>query len=100
MMSHEKTATIEAVESLIQYKFKDSALLWEALNTKPVVTPGLPVPPEGNKRLAVIGDSVLQLALAEGWYKGNTSRGGSHVASYQYLVAHTRLRTLVHQDHL
>lgn len=99
MLSPQKAATIEAVESLIQYKFKDSALLWEALNIKPVITPGLPVPPEGNKRLAVIGDSVLQLALAEEWYKGDTSRGGSHTAPFGYHVTHTQSRPLGHEDH-
>lgn len=94
MLSHQKAATIEAAESLIQYKFKDSALLWEALNTGPVLTPGLPVPPEGNKRLAVIGDTVLQLALAEDWYRGGTSRGGSDIAPLREHLAHTSLRTL------
>ncbi len=95
MQSSQEAATIEAVESLIQYKFKDSALLWEALNTRPVITLGLPVPLEGSKRLAVIGDSVLQLALAEDWYKGNTSRGESHGAPSRFIIAHARLRTLV-----
>ena len=29
----------------------------------------------GNKRLAVIGATVLQLLLAEKWYSGGTARG-------------------------
>lgn len=77
MITDKKTAAIEAVETLIQYKFKETELLWEALNTGPVASPGQLARPngDGNKRLAVIGDSVLQLALAEDWYKGGTSRG-------------------------
>lgn len=77
MVTDKKTAAIEAVETLIQYKFKETELLWEALNTGPVASLGQLARPDGdgNKRLAVIGDSVLQLALAEDWYKGGTSRG-------------------------
>ncbi|KAL6717660.1 hypothetical protein ACLMJK_005575 [Lecanora helva] len=63
-------AIVEAVETLIQYKFKDPALLWEALQTKSAAG----TEPDGNKRLAVVGDSVLSLCLAEDWYRGTTSR--------------------------
>lgn len=51
-----KIAAIEAVETLIQYKFNHSALLWEALQC-----PSSPdsTHPNGNKRLAIIGDTVL-----------------------------------------
>ncbi|KAM0794753.1 ribonuclease III domain-containing protein [Usnea florida] len=67
-----KEATIEAVESIIQYKFNHSALLWEALQC-----PGSPDAkhPNGNKRLAIIGDTVLLLGLAEDWFKGNETIG-------------------------
>ena len=71
MIQGQNHARIEAVESLIQYKFKNTALLLEALY---VNGPGN-AKHDGNKRLAVIGDSVLSLSLAEDWYKGNTSRG-------------------------
>ena len=60
--------TIEAVETLVQYKFHDSALLWEALHTQGPT-------PDGNKRLAIVDDSVLALALSEDWYRGKTTRG-------------------------
>ena len=67
-----KIATIEAVESVIQYKFNHSALLWEALQC-----PGSPDAkhPNGNKRLAIIGDTVLLLGLAEDWFMGNETIG-------------------------
>lgn len=64
MLSGQAHAAIEAVESLIQYKFSNPDLLWEALNTTP-----------DRKRLAIIGDLVLSLALAEDWYKSGTNRG-------------------------
>lgn len=67
-----KEATIEAVETIIQYKFNHSALLWEALQC-----PGSPDAkhPNGNKRLAIIGDTVLLLGLAEDWFKGDETIG-------------------------
>ena len=67
-----KVATIEAVETIIQYKFNHSALLWEALQC-----PGSPDAkhPNGNKRLAIIGDTVLLLGLAEDWFKGKETIG-------------------------
>ena len=77
MASIHKTITIRAVESLIQYKFHNTDLLWEALHSRQIRIDscGAAVPPDGNKRLAIIGDAVMQLALAEDWYKGVGSRG-------------------------
>lgn len=45
-----KHPTIEAVESLIQYRFNHTALLWEALQCAGLVfdTELQPVPPGGN----------------------------------------------------
>lgn len=54
--------TVEAVETLIQYKFNHAALLWETLQSPSSPYAGHP---NGNKRLAVIGDTVLRLSLAE-----------------------------------
>ena len=71
MLPPQNVATLEAVESLIQYKFKSQDILWEALHTTALV----PGSGSDNKRLAVIGDSVLNLGLAEDWYKGGTPRG-------------------------
>lgn len=71
-----KITTIEAVESLIQYRFNHSALLWEALQC-----PSSPHAkhPNGNKRLAIIGDSVLQLSLAEDWFLGDDTIGTKEI---------------------
>ena len=72
---YDEATTIEAVESIIQYKFKTATLLWEALQTEL----------SRNRRLAIIGDAVLALALAEDWYRGITSRGKSHNAKKFYI---------------
>ena len=73
-----KIATIEAVETLIQYKFNHSALLWEALQC-----PSSPnsTHPNGNKRLAIIGDTVIQLSLAEDWFSGDGTTGTKGVGA-------------------
>lgn len=72
-----KHPTIEAVETIIQYSFNHTALLWEALQCSGIAfdSEGQTVPPGGNKRLAIIGDAVLRLALAEDWYKGSDTTG-------------------------
>lgn len=57
--------TVEAVET--QYKFNHAALLWETLQSPSSPYAGHP---NGNKRLAVIGDTVLRLSLAEYWFQG------------------------------
>lgn len=73
------------VELIIDYTFTDPFKLWEALQA-----PGSPVPsiggrpiPEGNKRLAMIGDSVLKLAMVSHWYTGTGLRGKIHTGNGQ-----------------
>ena len=77
MALSEKGIRIHAVETLIQYRFHNPALLWEALHAPSVLIDraGKPVPPNGNKRLAIIGDAAMKLVLAEDWYPGKTNRG-------------------------
>jgi ribonuclease-3 len=79
MTSDQKAAAIGAVETLIQYKFHDTELLWEALQTTKVLLGNAraAVPPDGNRRLAIVGDAAMQLALAEDWYRTSDSRGRS-----------------------
>ena len=68
--------SLEGVEAILEYKFKDSLLLWEALQTKGSVVKSIGVKPipEGNTRLAILGDSVLRVALVEDWYQGPEAR--------------------------
>ena len=81
----EKAARIEAVERLIDYEFQDPTLMWEALQSAGSVknTPRLLAMPEEerilrierNKRLAILGEVVLQACLAEDWYKSRSTTG-------------------------
>ena len=77
MALSEKGIRIHAVETLVRYRFHNPALLWEALQGPSVLidSAGKPVPPDGNKRLAIVGDAAIRLALAENWYPGKTSKG-------------------------
>lgn len=59
-----------ACELLIGYQFREPLLLWEALQAIGSAS-GLPQMPryeEGNMRLAIVGDRVLDLLLALKWY--------------------------------
>ena len=84
-----KAPTIRKLQSKLGYTFKNPQYLWEA-----VQAPGSILHPDdflsagterssaephnfpnGNKRLALLGDTILRLALIENWYKGQESRG-------------------------
>jgi ribonuclease-3 len=70
-------ASTKALEDKIQYHFTNRALLQEALLTSGndhqcnAVEVGKPA----NKRLALLGDAVLRLAIVDHWWEqGDTSR--------------------------
>jgi hypothetical protein len=58
-----KEKAIPVVENLIQYRFTNSNLCWEAIHAK-----GACGFVHGNKRLALVGDAVLQAKLIQDWY--------------------------------
>ena len=66
-----------AVQGIIVYQFNDLSLLTEALQAPGslVMYAGARVLPDGHKRLALLGDTVLKLALLDHWYAGGGSRG-------------------------
>ncbi|KAL8807259.1 MAG: hypothetical protein Q9182_000764 [Xanthomendoza sp. 2 TL-2023] len=71
---------VDGVEAVIGYKFDDRFLLWEALQAAGSMVcltggAGNRKMPNGNKRLAVLGDTVLQLVLVELWYASGQERG-------------------------
>ena len=84
-----KAPTVRKLQSKIGYTFKNPQYLWEAVQAPGSVlhpdevpssgtdrhSAGLPKFPDGNKRLALLGDTILKLALLEDWYKGQESRG-------------------------
>ena len=71
-----------AVQGIIGYHFKDSWLLTEALQAPGVYT-GTRVTTDGHRRLALLGDAVLKLALLDHWYAGGDSRGDSSPVGQQ-----------------
>ena len=84
-----KASTVRKLQSKLGYTFKNPQYLWEAVQAPGSVShpDEVPVPkterhsaelqkfPHGNKRLALLGDTILRLALLEDWYKGQESRG-------------------------
>ena len=76
-MAADMATSIRKVQTIIDYQFVDTLKLWEALQAagSPVRIIGGRNVPDGQKRLAMIGDSVLKLALIGHWYNGNDARG-------------------------
>ena len=76
-----------ACEAKIGYVFKEPWLLWEALlaDGAPAVLLSLGALRGGHKRLAIIGDKVLDLLLPVKWYPTLKDTGMStHVLSYHW----------------
>ena len=65
------------VERVIGHTFNDPLILWEALQAagSTVRSAGPRRFPDGNKRLAIIGDTVLKLVLVTKWYDSGDIRG-------------------------
>ena len=64
------SARISAIENTTKFAFSNPALLIEALQDKGsgITNVGDRTVIDGNKRLAILGDSVLRLVLVEDWY--------------------------------
>jgi len=67
------------LESLLDYHFSDHNLLEELLQAagSSVSDPAVHGDRHGNKRLALLGDSVLSTVLLEQWYESGQSTGKS-----------------------
>ena len=67
----------QEVETKIGYPFKNPGILWEALQARDA--PGGYLRgrnlTDGNKRLAMLGDTALKLVLLNRWYREGHSRG-------------------------
>lgn len=66
------------IETIFQYHFSNSELLDEALLAAGAAasSKGIEGGVQGNKRLALLGDCVLQEAVLEPWYNSEESTGG------------------------
>lgn len=82
---------VRSVEGIISYHFNDPYFVLEAVSAAGSLTfGGSRRFPDGNKRLAILGDTVLQLVLAGDWYDGAAPRAAydrirQQVASNQNL---------------
>ncbi|KAJ5063706.1 ribonuclease III domain-containing protein [Bipolaris maydis] len=67
------------VETILQYHFSNSELLDEALLAAGAAASSKDIEGDvqGNKRLALLGDSVLQEVVLEPWYNSEESTGGN-----------------------
>ena len=65
------------VERVIGHSFNDPLILWEALQAagSSVRSAGSRRFPDGNKRLAILGDTILKLVLVSRWYDSADIRG-------------------------
>lgn len=70
-----KIATAEAI--IRRYTFDDQSLLWEALQMagSGVTSAGGRIVADGNKRLAVLGDTSAQTVLSIQWRQTGHSKG-------------------------
>jgi ribonuclease-3 len=63
--------SIPAMETIIGYTFNDKELLWRALHAAGSLLGGF----DGNKTMAMLGDSVLKLVLLDELITTGASRG-------------------------
>ena len=76
-MSVQMIGKIQGVEETIGYEFNNRSILWEALQAAGsgvTAVDGRPLM-DGNKRLALLGDAIIDVALIEQWYAGLEPKG-------------------------
>ncbi|KAE9963223.1 hypothetical protein BLS_009509 [Venturia inaequalis] len=80
-MDSRANVKIAQAEAAIDYSFKDANLIWEALQApgSGVVRSGTRQIPNGNKRLALVGDVVLKLIINVENYEQGLTRGEGNV---------------------
>ena len=75
-MSIQFDRVVGGVEGVISYHFNDPYFVLEAVSAAGSLTSSGPRRfPDGNKRLAILGDTALHLVLAGDWYGGAAPRG-------------------------
>ncbi len=76
-MTGQMDSKVQAAMTIIGYTFNDPLIVWEALNAagSNVMRAGGRVFLDGNKRLALLGDSILKSALLDDWYIIGQTRG-------------------------
>ncbi|OBT56371.1 hypothetical protein VE04_03498 [Pseudogymnoascus sp. 24MN13] len=97
MAFNNRTTLVTSGELLTGYMFLDSEILWEALQASGSDTAHMY--PEGNKRLAMIGDAALKLAILDALRSRNLPRG-SMDSIVQRIVNNTNLERVGRRIHL
>jgi len=71
------TLKVQQCETVIGYNFNDKHLCWEALQAagSGVFYIRLRRVPDGNKRLAIVGDIALNMALVPDWHASEAPKG-------------------------
>ena len=76
--AQKKVTALDGMQELINYTFVDSEILWEALHVPGAMTAyritGRNLS-DGNKRLALLGDAIMESALLVRWYQTAASKG-------------------------
>ena len=74
---HITASRVEEAQAIIQYHFLDETTLWEALQAPGSVASliGHRRAVEGNKRLALLGDALLRVAIVQKGYSEGEYRG-------------------------
>ena len=77
MEGRQTSAKVQACEQILDSRFNDFTLCWEALQVagSGVRRAGGRNIDKGNQRMAVLGDTVLKAALCEKWWASNESKG-------------------------
>ncbi|KAH7084239.1 ribonuclease III domain-containing protein [Paraphoma chrysanthemicola] len=72
--------TFNSIQDQVDYHFHDSALLREAFlaSGAPISSVDVEGPVKGNKRLALVGDAVLRLAVLDEWFESGTNTAEGH----------------------
>ncbi|KAJ9643484.1 hypothetical protein H2199_004163 [Coniosporium tulheliwenetii] len=85
--------SIAQAQTILGYQFNNVAYLREALHAagSGFIKDGQQILHEGNKRLAVLGNAVIQLILQQDWYGSGRSRESgnqnlSRIAASQFLA--------------
>ena len=73
---------LDAAQAAIDYQFRDTSLLWEALQAAgsgaSIIGGMIVARGDGNKKLALIGDAVLKLVVMCDLRERRTDRGTVH----------------------
>lgn len=98
-----KTAAIDGAQLVIHYNFNDPEALWEALQVPGAITSYNTIGrnmANGNKRFALLGDTIGKSALLSKWYQTRASRGSSLTVHFfpSFFVPSSNSSKLVQTD--